>query len=481
MTSVNVNLGSWVYPSLERLVSFGLIDSALMSTRPLTRLEAARLFAEAMLSFKYNELDEGLYKTVENLLKKAEKNFKDEFAILEVTGGVKAMSFIKPIDEIDLKYGLLDGEYPVYNNEGIEYGTKNNQFLIFSGKSKFFNTVSIYYQPFFKYYQNLNNEEETEFDLEKGYLKLNISNIEFEIGRDSLWWGPGYHGSLLLSNNAEPISNPRPILLPMILRYFGPFKATLLLSKLEDDRPILDPYLYGLRLNIKPIPSLELGVSHIAIFGGEDVSLRLSEITEILYSNQNLTGYKESNQQFSIDLSLWIYNPDKIVPFLSSFKFYTEFGAEDTGTPPDRRAFLFGILCSDLFLTGKVDLRIEYADTSPSSVPTAWYQHTSYPAYYEGRVFGHHVGSDAEDIFIRTTIYLTDNLIAGIDFDAQTQGISRTIQEEHRQFGIDLSYDVSDTFEIKAIYSLDRVGNLNFVSGEDRDYQFTGMELKIRF
>jgi hypothetical protein len=176
----------------------------------------------------------------------------------------------------------------------------------------------------------------------------------------------------------------------MILRYFGPFKATLLLSKLEDDRPILDPYLYGLRLNIKPIPSLELGVSHIAIFGGEDVSLRLSEITEILYSNQNLTGYKESNQQFSIDLSLWIYNPDKIVPFLSSFKFYTEFGAEDTGTPPDRRAFLFGILCSDLFLTGKVDLRIEYADTSPSSVPTAWYQHTSYPAYYEGRVFGHH-------------------------------------------------------------------------------------------
>jgi hypothetical protein len=267
----------------------------------------------------------------------------------------------------------------------------------------------------------------------------------------------------------------------MILRYFGPFKATLLLSKLEDDRPILDPYLYGLRLNIKPIPSLELGVSHIAIFGGEDVSLRLSEITEILYSNQNLTGYKESNQQFSIDLSLWIYNPDKIVPFLSSFKFYTEFGAEDTGTPPDRRAFLFGILCSDLFLTGKVDLRIEYADTSPSSVPTAWYQHTSYPAYYEGRVFGHHVGSDAEDIFIRTTIYLTDDLIAGIDFDLQTQGISRTIQEEHRQFGIDLSYDVSDTFEIKAIYSLDRVGNLNFVSGEDRDYQFTGMELKIRF
>jgi len=84
----------------------------------------------------------------------------------------------------------------------------------------------------------------------------------------------------------------------MMLRYLGPFKATFLLSKLEDDRPILEPCLYGLRLNIKPIPSLELGVSHIAIFGGEDVGLRLSEITEILYSNQNLTGYKERGKYF---------------------------------------------------------------------------------------------------------------------------------------------------------------------------------------
>lgn len=486
MTSINVDLGSWVYLSLERLISIGLIDSALMSTRPITRLEAARLFVEAINSFKYKEIDEELYKAVENILTKAKKNFKDEFAILEVTGGIKAMSFIKPIDEIDFTYGFLDGEYPVYNNEGIVYGTKNNHFLMFSSKSKLFNTVSLYYQPYFIYNQNLKNEEETEFDLQKAYLKVNISNIEFEVGRDSLWWGPGYHGSLLLSNNTEPfdmlkISNPRPILLPMMLRYLGPLKTTFFLSKLEDERPILDPYLYGLRVNIKPIPSLELGVSHIAIFGGEDVSLRFSEIIEILYSNQNLTGDKESNQQFAIDLSLWIYNPDNIVPFLRSFKFYTEFGAEDTGTPPDRRAFLFGILFKDLFLTGKADLRIEYADTSPSSVPTAWYQHVSYPASYEGRVFGHHVGSDAEDIFIRTTIYLTDDLIVGIDLDKQTKGISRTIQEEHRQFGIDLTYDVSDTFEIKAIYSIDRASNINFVYGEDTEYQFAGMELAIRF
>ncbi|MDI6777514.1 MAG: capsule assembly Wzi family protein, partial [Syntrophales bacterium] len=265
-TSVNVDLDSWVYPALERLASSGLIESGSMNTKPLTRIEVARLFGEAIRSIDGEKPPVSLDEINKYLLKKAKKNFKDELAILGVIDAVKVETFIKPIDEISLRYDFLDGEYNLYNDEGIKHGDKNNLFLEFSGRTKFFNIISLYYQPIVKYYQNPgNNEENTEFNLEKGYAKLNLGNIEFEIGRDSMWWGPGYHGSLLMTNNAEPfdmvkISNPTPILLPWIFRYLGPFKVAFMLSRLEEDRPIPEPYLYGLRLNIKPLPTFELGM-----------------------------------------------------------------------------------------------------------------------------------------------------------------------------------------------------------------------------
>jgi hypothetical protein len=236
-----------------------------------------------------------------------------------------------------------------------------------------------------------------------------------------------------------------------------------------------------LRLNIKPLPTLELGMSHIAIFGGEGRGLSFTETLEVLYSNRNLSGKQESNQQFAVDFSFWIRDIDRLTRLFRSIKVYGEIGAEDTGYPPDRRAYLIGLLFKDLFLTGKTDLRIEYVDTSPSSVPAAWYQHGQYPAFYEGRVFGHHVGSNGEDIFARVTRYLTNDLIGGIDLNMETRGLSNAIQEKHYRFGLDMSYNITDMIEVKGRYVLERVNNLNFVDGEDKVGHFFGGELTIRF
>jgi len=485
-TSVNVNLDSWVYPALERLASIGLIESGLMNTKPLTRMEVARLTGEAMVLMAERKPGDDTDRLTLYLLERLKKEFRDELSILGTIHNVKIETFIKPIDEISVKYRLLDGSYSIYNNDGIPYGDDNNASLEFSGRCKFFDTISLYYQPIYSFNQSLRAEEKTDFKLLRGYIKFNLGNAEFEIGRDSMWWGPGCHGSLLMTNNAEPfdmvkISNPGPILLPWIFRYIGPFKVTFILSKLDEERPVSKPYIYGLRLNAKPLPTLELGISHIAIFGGEGVDLSFYETIEVLYSNKNLTGNKESNQQFAVDFSLWIHNTAPLTRLSRSVKVYGELGAEDTGRPPDRRAYLVGLLFKDLFLTGRTDLQIEYVNTSPSSVPNSWYQHGKYPAFYKGRVFGHHVGTDAEDIFVRFIGYLTNNLIAGIDFDAETRGTSEAIREKHYQFGVDLSYNITDMIEIKGRYGFERVDNYNFVDGRDKDYHFFGGELTIRF
>jgi len=482
-TSVNVDVDSWVYPAIERLASFGLIESGLINTRPLTRTELARLTGEAMGLIAERKPGDEVDGLTLYLLKRLKKEFRDELSNLGMIDDVKVKTVIKPIDEMKIGYHFLDGNYTIYNNDGIRYGDNHNASLQISGHSDLFDTISLYYQPIFEYNQSLDDEEKTGIDLKKGYAKLNLGNIEFEIGRDSMWWGPGYHGSLLMTNNAEPfdmvkVSNPRPILLPWIFRYLGPFKAAWFITKLEKDRPIPEPYLTGLRLNFKPIPILELGVSRVVVMGGKGrPGLKGNDILKIITGGNIETSSEDtSNQIASLDFNLRL-------GFLRNTEIYGEWGGEDEASGlPTKNGYLAGIYIPRMTRDGKVDLRIEYANNHVSGAPDVWYNHSVYGTYtYEGSIIGHHMGSDAEDIFARATSYLTNDLIAGIDIDMERRGLSKAIQEKHYQFGVDLSYNITDMIGVKGRYGFERVNNLNFVDGEDKIRHFFGGELTIRF
>ena len=358
--------------------------------------------------------------------------------------GKEASSFLKPVDEIILKGQYQTDNpvvrpqggsppthaiYPIYNNDGIVYKKQYNASVELTGEGRLWNHLSVYYQPILTLFDG----EGGQVRLEKGYAKLEGFNIEIEAGRDSLWWGPGNHGALLMTNNARPfdlikLSNPQPFLIP----FLGPFKINLFVSSLDYGQPYIEkPTLYGLRLNFKPHPILEFGLSQIAIFDGEGrKSLSAGDIFEILYSNQNQENTKlDSNQQLAIDFSLRWPDFHKVLPLARSLKIYGEWGAEDTGLPPDRRAYLLGLNINDILLYGRADLRVEYTNTLVPSVPGVWYTHASYPPIFHERIFGHHVGSNAEDYFVRLTGYLLPLLTLGLDFDAETQGVNATSED----------------------------------------------------
>jgi len=89
------------------------------------------------------------------------------------------------------------------------------------------------------------------------------------------------------------------------------------------------------------------------------------------------------------------------------------------GLPTARLIHWFFLI--DFLLTGRADLRLEYANTSSRSVPGAWYIHVSYPPIYHGEgMFGHHVGSDPDDFFMRMTGYVPPKLRLKLDFGAMT-------------------------------------------------------------
>jgi len=152
-TSVNVDVDSWVYPAIERLASFGLIESGLINTRPLTRTELARLTGEAMGLIAERKPGDEVDGLTLYLLKRLKKEFRDELSNLEMIDDVKVKTVIKPIDEMKIGYHFLDGNYTIYNNDGIRYGDNHNASLQISGHSDLFDTISLYYQPIFEYNQ----------------------------------------------------------------------------------------------------------------------------------------------------------------------------------------------------------------------------------------------------------------------------------------------------------------------------------------
>ena len=500
ISSVNVPLDSWVYDTLDRLEGYGLIESALSGTKPYSRLEAARLAAEAQRKWEERQRQKEFEGFVEkelipSLLGRLKKEFKVELVELRFEEGSRAPTYLKPVDEVILKYVFQTDNalyrpqtgnppqhtvYPVFNNDGIAYQKHHNFSAELQGEGRLWNHISLYYRPIFKAFEG----EKAKLDLEKGYLKVEAARIELEAGRDSLWWGPGYHGALLMTNNARPfdlikLSNDRPYLLPLL----GPFKFNLFLSRLDYEEPsIPKPLLYGLRLNIKPHPIIEFGISHIVVFEGEGRGdLSFGDYLNILYSNKNQTGKLESNQQVAIDLVLRWPNLDKILPLARSLKVYGEYGAEDTGFLPDRRAYLLGLFFGDFLLTGRIDLRLEYANTSPRDVPTAWYTHNEYPPLYHDRIFGHHVGSNGEDYFARMTAYFSPKLLLGVDFDYEIHGTGQAVKTYTYQGGVDLEYSFNDRMRLKGRYIMEFLKDPDSIAGGDSTHHLFGLEFRHSF
>ncbi|MER3425399.1 MAG: hypothetical protein C4293_21345, partial [Nitrospiraceae bacterium] len=103
--------------------------------------------------------------------------------------------------------------------------------------------------------------------------KLSLFNIAVQVGRGSLWWGPGYHGSLLLTDHAFPldmvqVGSDEPFRLPWVFKSLGDWKVNTFLTRLERDRDFPRANIFGLRVSYQPTSWLELGIARLTQFDG---------------------------------------------------------------------------------------------------------------------------------------------------------------------------------------------------------------------
>lgn len=485
--SSNLPLHHWGYDAIERLIDLRVIDRALIGAKPYSRMQAAQYVARAIERVRADEVAlDGREAIAEPLLERLLTEFRPELIRL---GIVRA----RPGDKVGtLRAGArVTSEFDASSigggqtvrfreNRGGEYyvnGVQNQTDV--RGWVELSDWAALMVQPKFISNRHLlgigatNNADN--FYLREFSLKLSYANVALEVGRGTQWWGPGYHGSLLLTDHAFPmdmikLGTERPFQLPGFLSGLGDWKVNAFLAQLDRNRDFSRARVFGLRISYLPASWLEFGLTRLTQFGGRGRDQSFPETivdTYIHPSNQNAD--KDVNEQAMADVRLRIPSVPYLVPFPAGLQLYGEIGTEDKWSQlplPSRAALLGGIYIPQVFEGDTMDLRIEYADTDYGrrrhpELRQVWYNNSPYTSgmRYRGFPLGHHMGTDGIDFFVRTTRFLTDKVQLGTNFNLQERDRGQPVHEKKREAAIDLTWWYSKDIQVMGGYTYQRLTN----------------------
>ncbi len=240
------------------------------------------------------------------------------------------------------------------------------------------------------------------------YVGVNVGNFMISAGWMERWWGPGWEGSLILGSAARPIPSVRvernytDAFKTRWLSWIGPWRASLELGQMEgSDVVVPDVRFMAARVNFKPRPWLEFGLSRTAQWCGEGRPCGWGTFTDLLIGHDNTdadfgTNDEAGNQLAGYDFRL--ASPWKPLPLVLYGQFI---GEDEAGGLPAK--FLGQVGAESWASTpwGALRGHVEYADTScnftrSEPILGCAYRHHLYPQGYtfRGQSIGHSMGGD---------------------------------------------------------------------------------------
>lgn len=258
--------------------------------------------------------------------------------------------------------------------------------------------------------------DEDDLWLDGSYLSVALGNWAFSLDKVDRWWGPGYDGSLILSNNARPVPavsltriSPDPFAWKW-LRWIGPWTFTTFMGQLDNDeepRPGSDARLFGMRIDFTPFgwQNLDIGLSRAAQWAGDGRPGDLSTFWRLLKGEDNRVNNvtfenEPGNQLAGVDYRLRIPR--------TSWAHYGQLIGEDEETfLPDAVMLLFGLEHWGELAAMDATYRVyfEWTDTRaghlirdprPNNSFNIAYNHGIYQTgyRYRGKVIGHAMDGD---------------------------------------------------------------------------------------
>jgi hypothetical protein len=234
-----------------------------------------------------------------------------------------------------------------------------------------------------------------------------LGNWRISAGWEPRWWGPGWNGSLIVGTNARPApglsitrNETTPSSLP-VLRWFGEWRATVFLTRLETDRrDVSRPLLIGARLSFRPHRTVEIGLSRTGQLCGRGRRCGLKTFADwfIAHDNPNFSSDPPGNQMAGYDLRL--VSPSPRVPVAA---YAQMIGEDERHSLPSK---FLGVLGAESWrpLRNGALLRaaVEYANTTCGWARQDLFDCTyrqgtfNVEGYrYRGRLIGHGYDSDA--------------------------------------------------------------------------------------
>jgi hypothetical protein len=242
--------------------------------------------------------------------------------------------------------------------------------------------------------------------LEGSELSLSAGSGQAYVSVEPRHWGPGWVGSLILDAAAEPVpavgwrkTAPSAFPVPW-LAWLGPWNADFFIGRLRGHDEPARPQLMGIRLQVRPLPGLEVGASRTMQWGGKgrDNSLKALGTALVGRDNGPDAASDPGNQLagFDVRYSAPLGNGRAAV--------YGQFiGEDEAGMMPSQWIGLAGLEWAPA-RAGARSMRFfaEYADlvaggmTNDPHYGSAYRHHTYREGYTNaGLPLGHAIGGDA--------------------------------------------------------------------------------------
>lgn len=464
--STNVPLGYWGYDVLERWEAKGWTGLTRLGSKPLSRIEMAEWINEILrkrfplsatewgeLSRLQREFGEELLQIGSGLMS-PERRGAGMGRVRRMLEGGPLATWQDAQRKIRIDYvGRIRGTF----HTGDTYGSTEKIYQRTSGirirgdfeRFSFYIEARDTQEYGTRAYQRRSDVFETgvgyvtlkrgraSYDETIAYLVWKLPWFDLELGKDDLHWGPGYRGTLILSNDGPSFD-----MIKLKARYgqftftsvTGFLRSTLVdsaRSERESD-PLRalsrEKYLTAHRLEISLFHRADLGLTEMMIYGDRGLELTYVNPIMLYWSGEHHLG-DQDNALMALDLSVRITHGLRgygtvLVDDLTKSKLGTDWYG-------NKLAYLGGLFWVDPMGLRDTDLRLEAVRMDPW-VYTHRFAINAYTNYHWS--LGHWLGPNADDLFMEVRHRFASNVEIGLWAERERHGRN----EPERNVGGDL-------------------------------------------
>jgi len=405
--STYVPMDSWIYPALDRLHALGYLDSAFLGIRPWTRLAIAhmlQLSADRIDSDTNNDEAKDIYLAV---LREVQPDIDNASDMKHPTAELdNVYEQVRGISGLPLRDSFHLGQ-TIVNDYGRPYQSGFNNYTGFAARAEA-GRFSFYYRGEFQYAPSAagyspaltqylsetldliplaTNPHQatlpegpiptaTNARVLEATASFHLLGHEVSLGKSDHWMGPDQGASMLWSNNAEniyqfQIDRVEPLHIPLLSRVTGPFRYDFFVGSLKGHTYPNEPWVHIEKVQFKPTRNLEFGFDRMVIWGGKGHEpITLHTFLHSFFSFSNVPG-NEKLSPHDPGARFATFDFNYRLPFLRHWvTLYSDGFVHDDQSPisaPRRAAWHPGIYLAQFPGLDKLDLRLEGANTEPTS------------------------------------------------------------------------------------------------------------------